>query len=143
MDCPDFRSDAPSLGERVPLDQVAVHLHPLDNVVIAKVDLPAGITLLLPDRADIAPSRTLHLRQAIPSAHKVALRLIAAGEPVLRYGQEIGRARTAIRPGEHVHTHNLGVEELESRRAHDMRPLDAAEVRPMSHLPQAERRTFL
>jgi altronate hydrolase len=32
---------------------------------------------------------------------------------VLRYGQGIGRARTAIAPGQHVHTHNIGFEELQ------------------------------
>jgi altronate hydrolase len=31
---------------------------------------------------------------------------------VLRYGQGIGRARAAIAPGQHVHTHNIGFEEL-------------------------------
>ena len=44
----------------------------------------------------------------IPSGHKIALRDIPAGAPVLKYGQPIGRALTAIRVGEHVHTHNLG-----------------------------------
>jgi altronate hydrolase len=43
----------------------------------------------------------------VPAGHKVAIRAIAAGEAVRRYGEHIGLARTAIVPGEHVHTHNV------------------------------------
>ena len=45
----------------------------------------------------------------VPAAHKVALAAIAAGEPVLRYGQIIGFATRPIERGEHVHTHNLAM----------------------------------
>ncbi|QDA36569.1 altronate dehydratase (plasmid) [Paracoccus liaowanqingii] len=47
--------------------------------------------------------------EAIPAGHKIALRPIAAGEPVLKYGQVIGTATQAIAAGEHVHVHNLGM----------------------------------
>ena len=43
----------------------------------------------------------------IPAGHKVATRVIAAGEPVRRYGQVIGFSSEAIEPGQHVHEHNL------------------------------------
>lgn len=43
----------------------------------------------------------------IPAGHKVALRALAAGEDVRKYGWPIGHATTAIAPGEHVHSHNL------------------------------------
>ncbi|MBJ7411652.1 MAG: UxaA family hydrolase, partial [Phenylobacterium sp.] len=43
----------------------------------------------------------------IPVGHKVALRAIAAGEPVRKFGWPIGRATQAIAPGAHVHSHNL------------------------------------
>ena len=39
--------------------------------------------------------------------HKYAIRPIAEGENVVKYGMPIGHAKTAIAPGEHVHTHNL------------------------------------
>ncbi len=42
----------------------------------------------------------------IPFGHKVALRPIAEGEAVIKYGVAIGRASCAITAGEHVHTHN-------------------------------------
>jgi galactarate dehydratase len=39
------------------------------------------------------------VREAIPQSHKVALRSIAGGEPVIRYGQIIGRANRPIDTG--------------------------------------------
>jgi len=42
----------------------------------------------------------------IPFGHKVALRPIAQGEPVFKYGVAIGTATQAIAEGEHVHVHN-------------------------------------
>ncbi len=39
--------------------------------------------------------------------HKYALRPIAAGENIIKYGMPIGRATVAIAAGEHVHTHNV------------------------------------
>jgi altronate hydrolase len=39
--------------------------------------------------------------------HKYAIRPIAPGENVIKYGMPIGHAKAAIAPGEHVHTHNL------------------------------------
>ena len=39
--------------------------------------------------------------------HKYAIRPIAPGENVIKYGMPIGHAKVAIAPGEHVHTHNL------------------------------------
>ena len=43
----------------------------------------------------------------IPAGHKIALRPIAAGEAVIKYGDPIGMATRDIAPGEHVHSHNL------------------------------------
>jgi altronate hydrolase len=84
----------------------AIRLHPSDNVAIARVPIPAGAELCVEGDAVVA-------REAIPAGHKLALRAIAPGEMVLRYGQGIGRARMAIAPGQHVHTHNIGFEELQ------------------------------
>ncbi len=95
-----------SLGgkPRVPVDvrDVAVILHPADQVAIVKHALSIG-TVLRTDEVSV------EVAQMIPSGHKVALRRVAAGEPVRRYGQVIGFATTGIEPGHHVHVHNLGV----------------------------------
>jgi altronate dehydratase len=48
-------------------------------------------------------------RDAVPAGHKMALRAIAAGSPVRKYGQVIGVAAKDIAAGEHVHSHNLVV----------------------------------
>jgi altronate hydrolase len=84
----------------------AIHLNPADNVAIARVPLSEGMEL----RIDGTPLTVLG---AVPAGHKVALRSVAPGELVRRYGQVIGRAKVAIRPGDHVHTHNLYFEELQ------------------------------
>jgi altronate hydrolase len=92
--------------EKLPTaENSAIHLHPSDNVAIARVPIPAGAELRVDGRPVVAAG-------PIPAGHKIALRAIAPGEMVLRYGQAIGRARGAIDPGTHIHTHNLSFEEL-------------------------------
>ncbi len=83
----------------------AIHLHASDNVAIARVPLSVGTELKV-------DGQTLLVREPIPAGHKIALAGIAQGAVVRRYGQIIGRARQAVEPGRHVHTHNLGFEEL-------------------------------
>lgn len=43
----------------------------------------------------------------LKNGHKYALRDIAQGENVIKYGNPIGHATAPIKAGEHVHTHNL------------------------------------
>ena len=71
-----------------------------DNVATAFEPLAAGRELDIDGLA-------ITVAEPIPSGHKVALRAIAAGEPVVKYGSPIGLASAAIGPGQHVHTHNL------------------------------------
>ena len=111
------------------LDEATIRLHPDDEVVIARTALEAG-TRLRGDDGEVV------VAQALPAGHKLALRPIAPGAPVHRYGQVIGFATRPIRPGEHVHTHNLGAGPFP-------RPADADFPAPVAPLPLAERRTFL
>ncbi len=83
----------------------AIRLHPADDVAIARVPIAAGTELRVEGAVVTAA-------EAVPAGHKIALRPIAAGDMVRRYGQAIGRAKVAIARGQHVHTHNLGFEEL-------------------------------
>lgn len=83
-----------------------LQLHPDDNVAMAVIHLPAGWPVPTEDGPVLLPN-------PIPSGHKYARRPIAAGAPVLKYGQPIGRALTPIAQGEHVHVHN--VESLRGR----------------------------
>jgi altronate hydrolase len=50
---------------------------------------------------------TLHGKGDIPAGHKFALKEIAKGEYVIKYGEIIGRATQDIACGEWVHTHNV------------------------------------
>jgi len=43
----------------------------------------------------------------IPLAHKMAVKGLAPGEHVILYGHPAGAATQPIRPGEHVHVHNM------------------------------------
>jgi altronate hydrolase len=84
----------------------AIHLHPRDNVAVARVPLAAGQTLRIEGVEFRAMSN-------VPAGHKLALMAIAPGEQIYRYGQRIGLASRAIAQGEHVHTHNVSFEEIE------------------------------
>jgi altronate hydrolase len=126
---PDFAT--PFLAQPVPLREVAVRLHPQDDVAIAKVDLPAGMTLV------VEPGSAIRLHGPIPGGHKIALRPIPAGGAVRRYGQAIGLAARAIQPGEHVHTHNLGLGDV------DRQPSLAQDMQPRPVVPEGEQCTFL
>ena len=88
-------------------ENAAILLHTTDNVAIARVLLPQGQKVVLGSKEVLA-------RTAIPAGHKVALDRIRAGEAVRRYGEQIGVARSAIQPGDHVHQHNLLYEEPNS-----------------------------
>lgn len=57
-------------------------------------------------------------RPGVPRGHKVALHDVPAGAQVRKYGQSIGVAKADIVAGEHVHTHNLAMDETE--REHEL-----------------------
>jgi altronate dehydratase small subunit len=52
-------------------------------------------------------SETIALVDDLPSNHKLARRDIGAGEAIIKYGLNIGRATQAIKRGQHVHAHNI------------------------------------
>jgi hypothetical protein len=45
--------------------------------------------------------------QEIIFGHKIALRDIDCGEPIVKYGAVIGEAVRSIKKGTHVHLHNI------------------------------------
>lgn len=71
-----------------------------DDVAVAVRALDAGETVTI-------DGREITLLEPIPRGHKLALRDIAAGEPVLKYGWPIGLATADINTGHHVHSHNV------------------------------------
>jgi altronate hydrolase len=80
--------------------QPVIQIDPSDNVATALAPLDAGATVAVGTAA-------VTLKDAIARGHKFAVREIAAGEPVIKYGQPIGRATAPIAPGQHVHIHNV------------------------------------
>lgn len=83
-----------------------VHDH-RDNVgVVVVEDLAAGTDMLGVVTQDDSDFR-MQARQAIPIGHKIALKDLAVGDPVIKYGEDIGKIVAPVAKGEHVHTHNL------------------------------------
>ena len=74
-----------------------LRIHQKDNVAVALSPISKGETA---DTGITAASD-------IPAGHKIALRGIAKGEAVIKYGSPIGNAAADINPGDWVHTHNL------------------------------------
>ena len=75
-----------------------------DNVAVCLRELNAGEAIDLTDSGLALPLQVL---DAVPLGHKVALAQVPAGEPIIKYGEVIGRAIREIRRGQHVHTHNI------------------------------------
>jgi len=96
-----------------------IRIHPQDDVVIARQQLLGGTRIA---------SENITVSGLIPPGHKVAVRAIAAGEPVRRYNQIIGTATQAIAAGQHVHTHNLAFSRFD--RGHTV----GGDVRPVAYV---------
>ena len=43
----------------------------------------------------------------IPIGHKIALKDLAVGDTVIKYGTDIGKVVKPIKRGEHLHVHNV------------------------------------
>lgn len=126
-----------------PFDDVAIRLHPDDDVAIAKVSLAPDATLVEPSH-----DRSLRLSRLIPSGHKFAIREVKQGRPVRRYGQVIGFATRDIVVGDHVHVHNLAVAAVSRDSASLQTKFEqdyafGVDVRPVALVPEVERRQFM
>ncbi len=104
-----------------------IRLDPADNVVVARMPVPAGVAVL---------SENVTTQQDVPSGHKIATRLLREGEKVLKYNTVIGFAATDIPPGTHIHSHNILFDEVEKDYAF------SRDYRPTVYVPEAERATF-
>lgn len=79
---------------------VALRLRPEDQVGIATIHLAQG------QEVEVGGVR-VKLSTPVKLGHKFALKPIAKGEAVRKYGQVIGFATQTIAPGDHVHVHNI------------------------------------
>ena len=92
-----------------------IRLSEIDNVVTVTAELDSGV--------EVEQVTTSGL---VPCSHKIATAEIRQGEAVRKYAQIIGYASTDIRPGEHVHTHNVDFRNTSAdyEFATDLKPVD-------------------
>ena len=81
--------------------QTAFQIDKTDNVVTALTAIEPGDVRLLGD----AHVQQMQVTEKIPVGHKFALRDIAEGEMIVKYGVVIGRATKPISAGSWVHLH--------------------------------------
>lgn len=107
----------------LPIDQpiASILLHAEDDVAVVTGDVPADTELT------VAGARIVATEQ-VPAGHKVALRSLAAGDAVRKYGEVIGHATAPIAAGQHVHVDNLGYQPPQS--THQLPPSRPAPARP-------------
>ncbi len=104
-----------------------LHLHPNDNVFVAKTALALGQEI---------PELGVRTRAQVPAGHKIAARRIAEGEQVRKYDTVIGVATRDLEPGDYVHSHNLKIVDYYRD------PAFGADVRPVQYVPEDRRATF-
>lgn len=75
-------------------------LAPDDNIAVARLEIPADTALQVAGKA-------VRLQRALGFGHKLAVRNIATGEKIVKYGVPIGRATADIALGDYVHNHNV------------------------------------
>jgi len=75
-------------------------LNPKDNVAIVLREVAPCESLQFGDGSVTALDR-------IPYGHKIARRDIPEGALILKYGMPVGRAKSDIPGGRHVHVHNV------------------------------------
>ena len=111
-----------------PVTSPVIRLDAADNVVVARVEIPAGTRI---------EAEGLTTRQDVPLGHKIAARAIASGEPVLKYSTVIGYAAEDIAPGTWMHSHNVLFDDVVKDYAF------SRDYRPTELLPPAQRASFM
>ena len=86
-----------------------ISLHPADNVLIAA-------ECIYPGDVEIIDGKTITFTQRVEVGHKVAASFIECRRKIYKFGMPIGSATTDIRPGAHVHRHNVRSDFLPTRK---------------------------
>lgn len=71
-----------------------------DNIAVCLADFAEGDLI---QQDDI----TIRVKNLIPLGHKIAIKEILKSGGIIKYGERMGHAVTAISVGEHVHIHNI------------------------------------
>ena len=86
--------------------KLALKVYDLDNVAtIFANGITDGTEVEVRDKKGNSEIITVH--GDVPYGHKIALRDIAPGEHIMKYGECIGAASHPISKGDYVHVHNL------------------------------------
>jgi altronate hydrolase len=108
-----------------------IRLHPNDNVVVARVNVPIGLSF----ETDV-PGELITSKSQVTAGYKIATKKILKGQPILKYSVTVGFAHVDIEPGTMVHSHNTEFKEFDRDYAY------ASEFKPVQMLPENERATF-
>ena len=77
----------------------ALQINERDKVAVAVEAISAGESIKI-------AGKDIVIKNDIPAGHKFALTDIPNGENIIKYAFPIGHAKTDIKEGEHIHTHN-------------------------------------
>lgn len=100
-----------------------IQINPSDSVAVALQPLEAGTEISL-------DGRTITLKEPIMQGHKFALKPLAEGDVVIKYGQPIGMMMAPVEEGGWIHTHNMKTrlgDILEYKYEPDGKPLEKKE----------------
>ena len=82
----------------------AIIAHIKDNVATVLTDLEKGNVVEMEINNKVI---SVTLAEPIPFGHKFSLTLVKSGSSLIKYGEIVGEAITDIKPGHHVHVHNV------------------------------------
>ncbi|MPM73470.1 Galactarate dehydratase (L-threo-forming) [bioreactor metagenome] len=75
-----------------------------DSVATVVTDVVQGDEVMV--KSDAGEFKVIS-HHTIPFGHKIALRNVEKGGPVIKYGESIGKATKNIEIGDYVHVHNV------------------------------------
>ena len=78
-----------------------------DTVAVVVVEGVSAGTAMTGWVMDDDRTIALEARQDIPIRHKVALKDMAPGDTVIKYGIDMGKVVAPIQAGQHAHVHNI------------------------------------
>jgi hypothetical protein len=87
--------------------KIALVIDKKDNVGVALADFAFGETCFIIEEGN---EYQVVLTEPIKFGHKFALKDLQTGEPVIKYGEEIGEMISFIQKGGWIHNHNMSCE---------------------------------
>ncbi len=82
----------------------ALRINDRDNCAVLLADVRKGETV---EVRTVTETIRLAAGQDIAMGHKIALVPLSVGQPIVKYGEEIGRAGAGIEAGGWIHLHNV------------------------------------